>query len=313
MKSFLLAASVVAVCAGAANAEWTPDGPVKMMIGFKAGGGADTLARMLAEDIQSQQGWNLLPVNVDGRGGAIMARELKDSPSDGMTIGVGITDTFAYGHQAMRDPGYAPEDFDFLATLAGTQMGIVAKSDRGWKDLGDVLEAAKAGEEISFGTMTPRLADGAYYIGKVNEVDFSIVSNFSGGQDVLNAINAGDIDIGWVAGPQKAGVVSGDLINLANGEHETLEMSPDTRGLSDFGVDFGFGTTFLVFAPAGLSDEAKAAWSEAIIAAVDNPDSKVRSFIDRLFVAKTLNADEASAYVATEADEALQLLDATAE
>ncbi|MGP6088918.1 tripartite tricarboxylate transporter substrate-binding protein [Antarctobacter jejuensis] len=146
-------------------------------------------------------------------GGAVMARSVKEAAVDGLTIGVGITDTFANGVLSARDPGCGVEDFDFLSTIAGTQIGIVAKSDRGWKTMSDVIAAAKAGEMISFGAMTPRLADGAYYIGKVNDVDFNIVSGYKGGKAVLNAINAEDVDIGWVAGPQAAGVLSGDLVN----------------------------------------------------------------------------------------------------
>lgn len=313
MKNIGFAAVAAFLSVGAAHAEWAPDGPIKVLIGFKAGGGADSLARLLAEDIQAREGWNLIPVNVDGSGGAIMARDLKDARPDGLTIGVGITDTFGYGLLAVRDPGYAADDFDFLATIAGTQIAVVAKADRGWQNLGDVIQDARNGKAISFGAMTPRLADGAYYIGKANDVDFSIVSNFSGGQDVLNAISAGDVDIGWVAGPQKAGVQSGDLVNLANGEDLPLEMSPDAQKLGDLGVDFHFGTTFLALAPADLPAEAKAALSDAIIGAVEDPDSKVSTFIQRLFVPKTMGADAARDYVDAERQDAQNLLDATAE
>ena len=34
-------------------------------------------------------------------------------------------------------------------------MGIIAKADRGWNDLGDVIAAAQAGEKITFGAMSP--------------------------------------------------------------------------------------------------------------------------------------------------------------
>lgn len=230
-----------------------------------------------------------------------------------MTIGIGITDTVAYGVLAARDPGYSLDDFDYLATLAGTQMAVVAKASRGWTDFSDVIEAAKAGEEISFGAMTPRLADGAYYIGKVNGVSFNIVSNYKGGQDVLNAINAEDVDVGWVAGPQKSGVQSGDVVNLVNGEDIPLAVSPDAQKLSDIGVEFAFGATFVAMAPAGLPEDAKAALTEAIASAVQDESSKSNAFISRLFAVKVMTGDEARAYAEREAEAAEALLDATAE
>lgn len=313
MKTLHVAAVAALFSGSVAHAEWTPAGPIKVLIAFKAGGGSDTMARMIIEDVQAERGWNLIPENVPGAGGGVMARELKNAPADGLTIGFGITDTFAYGILAARNPGYSSDDFDFLATLAGTQMAVVAKAERGWTTFSDVIEAARAGEEISFGTMTPRLADGAYYLGKVNDVDFNIVTNYNGGQDVLNAINAEDVDIGWVAGPQKSGVLSGDLIDLVNGEDVPLIASPNAQELSDIGVDFHFGATFLAVAPAGLDEEIATALTDAITTAVQKEGSKANTFINKLFVEKIKAGADARAYVEREAADAEALLSATAD
>ena len=40
--------------ATSAMAEWTPPGPIKLMIAFAAGGGADTQARMIAEELETK-------------------------------------------------------------------------------------------------------------------------------------------------------------------------------------------------------------------------------------------------------------------
>lgn len=313
MKTLLSAAAAAIISVSAAYADWAPSGPIKLQIGFKAGGGADTMARLIAEDIQAEYGWTLLPDNIPGAGGGVMARAVKDAAPDGLTIGVGITDTFAYGVLAARDPGFATGDFVYLSTLAGTQMGIVAKSDRGWKTMSDVIAAAKAGEKISFGAMTPRLADGAYYIGKVNDVEFNVVSSYQGGKAVLNAINASDLDIGWVAGPQKSGVASGDLVNLANGEDKPLMISPDAQPLSDIGVDFHFGATFVAIAPAGLPDEVRTALSDAISTVVLKEGTKSNAFISKALTIKVMTGDEAQAYVEGEEQDAKALLNATAD
>lgn len=313
MKKILSAAAAAFLTVSAAYADWAPTGPVKVLIGFKAGGGADTLARLISEDVQAEYGWSMIPENVAGAGGAVMARALKSSPADGLSIGVGITDTFAYGIAAAKEPGYALSDFDFLSTIAGTQMGVVARSDRGWKTMSDVIAAAKAGEEISFGAMTPRLADGAYYIGKVNGVEFNIASSYKGGKAVLNAVNASDVDVGWVAGPQKSGVQSGDLLNLVNGEDTPLKVSPDAQSLSDIGVDFFFGATFVSMAPAGLDVDARKALSDAIAAVIQKDGSKSNTFINKVFTLKVKTADDATSYVMQELKDSEALLNATAD
>ncbi|GAA6208522.1 tripartite tricarboxylate transporter substrate binding protein [Cognatishimia sp. WU-CL00825] len=312
MKTLLSAAAAAILTVSSAYADWAPEGPVKVLIGFRAGGGADTMARLIAEDLNTEFGWSVLPENVTGAGGAVMARQLSASPADGLTIGIGITDTFAYGMLAARDAGYELDDFTYLSTLAGTQMGIVAKSDRGWTSMSDVISAVNSGEEISFGTMTPRLADGAYFIGLTNDVEFNIVSSYTGGRDVLNAINADDVDIGWVAGPQAAGVTSGDLVNLANGEDQPLKASPEAQTLADIGVDYFFGATFVAVAPAGLPEDAQTALSEAIARVVQQEGTKSNEFITRVFALKVRTGSDAYDYVSGELSDAEALLEATA-
>ena len=47
-------------------------------------------------------------------------------------------------------------------------MGIVSQASKGWNDFGDVIAAAKAGENPRFGTMSPKIADIAYLLGEAN-------------------------------------------------------------------------------------------------------------------------------------------------
>ena len=49
--------------------EWEPSGPIRLMIAFAAGGGADTQARLIAEDIEAELGWSFIPEQVTGGGG----------------------------------------------------------------------------------------------------------------------------------------------------------------------------------------------------------------------------------------------------
>ena len=64
--------------------------------------------------------------------------------------------------------GYTQADITPLTTTAGFQMGIVAKTSKGWADFGDVVKAAAAGETIRFGAMSPKIADIAYLLGEAN-------------------------------------------------------------------------------------------------------------------------------------------------
>lgn len=266
----------------AAHAEWKPKGPITLMIAFAAGGGADTQARLIAEEIEARKGWKIIPESVTGKGGGVMAARLAKQPADGTAIGMSVTETFAYNMLAEKNPGYGEKDFTYLSTTAGTQIGIVAKTSKGWKTLADVTAAMKKGEKVSFAAMTQKLADGAYLVGKAQGVQYNIVE-LKGGKAVLDAITAGDVDVGWVAGPQGRGVASGDLVNLASGEATRLKISPDAPTVKEYGLNADFGIHFLFVAPKGLSAEAREALANAIKEVTNDPKSKANAYIVKSF------------------------------
>ena len=282
LKSLASAGLLVLATSATLAAEWTPPGPIKMMVAFRAGGGADTHARLIAEELEARHGWKIIPEEVAGKGGLNMAAALKDAPADGTAIGMAVTETFGYAMAAAPKARMTPGDFTPLATTAGFQMGVVSRADKDWANFGDALAAAKSGEEIRFGVMSPRLADLAYLLGKANDVDFNIVS-LRGGKAVLDAINAGDVDLGFVAGIQGKGVAAGDLVNLASALSTPLQQTPDAPMLSDHGLDYTADGQFVFVAPAGLPDDARAALSEAILAITNDPSTKAGEMIAKAF------------------------------
>lgn len=262
--------------------DWTPPGPIRMMIAFSAGGGADTLGRLLAEELHDRHGWEVIPESRVGKGGVIMAVALKDEPADGLSVGVTASEATTYAPQTMRDPVYTLEDFTFLSTLTGTQMALVARSDRGWTTLADVIADARAGETITVGVMSQKLADATYVLGQRNGVTFRTVMT-GGGRASMNAVIAEDVDIGWSGGAQNAAVRAGELRTLASAEDGPLDVSPDAPLLSDFDMPYAFGVKFLVMAPDGLPEEVRATWQHHIAEILADPDSKLTAFTRKVF------------------------------
>ena len=275
-------AGALALSAGSAAAAWKPSGPINLMIAFSAGGGADTQARLIATALEKTKGWKIIPQNVTGKGGAVMARKLKSQPNDGLTIGIAVTETFGYNMLAVKKAGYAADDFTYVTTTAGSQMGIVAKTSRGWKSIQDVIAAAKGGATIKLGAMSTRLADIAYTIEQKYGVKFNTVM-FRGGRKVLNAITAGDVDVGWVAGIQAKGVRAGDLVNLMSGETARLKISPDVPTLGELGISYDAGAKFLIVAPKGIPADARKGIADAVAAVLTEKSTKAAQFVQRAF------------------------------
>jgi len=282
IKSLLATAALSLAITIPAHAEWEPPGPIKLMIGFAAGGGADTQARMIAEDLEASTGWKFIPENVTGKGGLNLLNAMKGMPNDGTVIGMVVTETLGYNRMSAKDSGLELSDFTALTTTAGTQMGVVAKTDSGFASFEDVVAAAKDGKQIRFGAMSPRLGDLAYLLGKAHDVDFNIVS-LKGGKAVMNALNAGDVDIGWGAGIQTKAVLAGDMVNLVSGIPKALDASPDAPLMKDLGVDYDAGAYFMLVAPGGMAEDARTALAEKLASVATNPDSKAGGLIKKAF------------------------------
>lgn len=252
-----------------------------MLRSLAAAGGADTQARMIAEELEKRHGRTIIPEQATG-GGAKLSARIKDMPDDGTMIGLAVTETCGYNMIANPKAGYTQADITPLTTTAGLQMGIVAQTSKGWKDFGDVIDAAKAGETIRFGTMSPKIADIACLLGEADGVEFNIIE-VKGGKAVMNGVNAGDMDIGFMAGIRAKGVAAGDLVNLASALSIPLKMSPDAKGMDAYGVDFTLDGYFVLVGPGGMPNDARKAISSAIAEIVNDPSTKAGGFIKKAF------------------------------
>lgn len=281
MKKYLSlgAIALAAMLPIQAMAEWKPSGPITLDIGFRAGGGADTQARLIGQELTERFGWTIAYKNTPGKGGGNLARAMKEAPNDGLSIAIAVTDTVTYNPLVSDKAGFTHADFDYIITTAPTQMGLVARADSGWTSLAD-LAAAGQTQDLKFAVMAPRLADGAYVIAKSQGIKFNHV-NVKGGRGVLNGLMASDVDVGFVAGIHVKGVEAGDLVNLASAEATRLTMSPEVPTLMELGIPYSFGVSFLVFGPKGMPEEAKAGIAAAISEILSDDASEARKFILR--------------------------------
>ena len=280
--TLLAAGLVLAAMPAGALAQWKPSGPINLMIAFSAGGGADTQARLIAAELEKRKGWKIVPQNVTGKGGAVMAAKLSSQPNDGLAIGIAVTETFGYNMLAAKKKQFSEKDFTYITTTAGSQMGLVAKTARGWKSIHDAAAAAKGGKTLKLGAMSAKLADLAYTMEQKLGIKFNVVM-FRGGRAVVNAVTAGDVDVGWGAGIQNKAVRAGDLVNLLSAEKTRLALSPDAPTLGEIGIPFTGGASFLIVGPKGIPATARKEYAAAIAEVLNDKSTKAAQFVQRAF------------------------------
>lgn len=311
MKRILPLACIAALAlVPAAQAEWKPSGPIKVMIGFKAGGGTDTQGRLIFEEIGKRKGWKTVITNVAGKGGANMMSKLKGEPADGLTIGMAVDSSVTYLPLVSKKLKYGVNDFTYIISTAPTQMGIVAKKDKGWKSIDDLIKHAKAGNKVSIASMSPRLTDGIYVLSQKYGIKLNAVA-VKGGKGSMNAILAGDVDAGWGAGIQGKLVRAGTVVNLLSAENKRLVLSPNIPTMRELGMPFQFGVTFIMMAPKGMPADARKAIADAVYDVVNDKNTKAHQFISKNFGPPPLvTGDKLDAQMQANVDESKSLLKA---
>ena len=97
----------------------------------------------------------------------------------------------------------------------------------------------------------------------------------------MNGVNAGDMDVGFMAGIQSKGVAAGDLVNLASALSVPLKQTPDAPTMADLGVPFNADGYFLFIGPKDMPTEARDALAAAIGEAVTTDGMKSNAMISK--------------------------------
>ncbi len=280
MKILLPILMAIGFAISPANAEWKPNGPIKFWIGFGAGGGTDTQARTLASELEALRGWRIIPENKAGGGGTVMAAQLKSAPADGQTVGLAINTTFDFA--TLKSDKLSIDDFTYITMTAGSQTGVLARADSGWKTLEDLAAAAKGGTKIVWSNWGDLVQAGSELVAdklgiKVNHL------RMKGGKATLNALVAKDANVAWGGGVQRGLVAAGEVVILASAEDQPLVQAPKGKTLKQYGINHYLGFQFMLAGPKGMSTEARDAIAKAIHEVLSNPESKTRQFISKQY------------------------------
>jgi len=93
--------------------------PIRILVGFPAGGGTDGIARTLAERLKDELGAPVIVENRAGAGGQIAAQALKTAPADGSTYFISHDHTISILPLVVKNPGFDPaKDFVPVAGFA---------------------------------------------------------------------------------------------------------------------------------------------------------------------------------------------------
>lgn len=213
-----------------------PSGPLKLVVGFGAGGGTDAIARGVASAIEAQLGWTVVVDNKPGASGGVTAALIKEETPDGYTIGVVGSDTVSIVPYTSADATYLWNDFDYLGTGMQINFGLVTLADSSFSTLEELVEYAR--EEgratISVGGVAQEVL-----VRQMSEhfgVNFIAVPG-NGAADALQSALGGHVDATTQGTRHVQQVLSGNMKQLATLIDKRVELAPDTKTLTESGMD----------------------------------------------------------------------------
>jgi tripartite-type tricarboxylate transporter receptor subunit TctC len=137
---------------GKAMAQAYPSRPVRFVIGFPAGGGSDSVSRLLGGELSKSLGQQFVIESKPGASGNIATQSVLGSAADGYTIYLAQIN-LASNPFIMKDVGYDPlKDLTMVTQIVSIPVVMLTNPKSELKTVQDVVAAAKAKNgELKFG------------------------------------------------------------------------------------------------------------------------------------------------------------------
>ena len=255
-RSLLLASMFGLACAPLAAQDF-PNRPIKIVVGFAPGGGVDTVARLIGQELSTRLGQPVVIENRPGAAGTIGAAAAARSEPDGYTLVMLPGGHPLYGATHKSLPFDTLTSFDWISTVVTLQFIALVRPESKFQSMNDLIAAAKAApDSITYASAG---------VGSTHHLTIEMLANRAGVR-FLHVPYQGDAPaLGSLLGDQVQFTLATPtqaIGNIQGGKLRALAVTGNTRmrqlanvptmeeatGFKDFDVRTWFGLA----APAGL-------------------------------------------------------------
>jgi tripartite-type tricarboxylate transporter receptor subunit TctC len=258
-----------------------PTRAIRLVVPFNAGPGPDNLARITANKLQEQFGWNVVVDNKPGAGGNIGTNEVAKARADGYTLLFGHVGALAVNPTIYTRLPFDPKkDLVPISMVATSPLLLVTGKSSPYRNLSDVLAAARRqADTVSYGysgTGTIAHLSGAA-LGKAAGTTFRNIPYKTAAQGVLD-LAAGRLALYMSSAASLSGYVrDGKLHAIAITSAQRDPDLPDVPSVAEQAIaGFDASTWFALMAPAGTPEEVVRTLNEAVTTVLKDPDTVER-------------------------------------
>ncbi|HUI94714.1 MAG TPA: tripartite tricarboxylate transporter substrate binding protein [Xanthobacteraceae bacterium] len=259
-----------------AQTESYPNRKITFLVGFAPGGGIDTFARVVAQALTDQLGYQIVVENRAGAASNIAAKLVAEAAPDGYAL-LFTGNSYAINQTFYKNPGYATDDIAPVAFAALDSQAFAVNADNPARSLKDFLAAAKTKPfTFGFGGTSARIA-AEYLFHALAKANGQGVP-FQSGAPALSALlgHHVDINVGPVAETHPM-VLQGAVRALAVTGPRRADALPDVPTLEELGFSgIAINGFIALLAPAKTPVEIRAKLNAAVNRVIAMPSVEQR-------------------------------------
>jgi len=275
-RRLLLAAGVAAVSLAAVRAQAFPSRPLKILVGYSAGGGVDAMARLLANALSGPLGQQVVVENRAGASGMIAADLVSKSAPDGHTLLLAESGLLIASHLGVGRRIDPVAELTPVAGLFVSPMMLVAHNGFAARTPREFLAEIKA-RPGHYSYATPgvgTLQHLAFEMVKAQTGTFVLHIPYRGAAQVVPDIVSGQVPLGVVSATAGlAQAKAGRLRPLAMLSANRLPGVEDVPALSDAVPGFSVAPRIHMLAPPGMPQALVDQLSEAVRGVLSQPQT----------------------------------------
>jgi tripartite-type tricarboxylate transporter receptor subunit TctC len=233
-----------------AQTAW-PNRPLRIIVGYAAGGGNDVLARLLAQKLQESLGQTIVVENRPGVAAIVGTDAVAKAPPDGYTLMVTASGPIVFNPALYAKLPYAPRDFAPVSLMVRFPLLLVVKND-GPRNLAELVAFSKANpEKTNYGSSAASFRLATELLKSKAGLSAEHVP-YKGSNESVNAVVGGQVTMTLcdplpAVGPMKGGLLRAVGVTSA----KRTPLLPDVPTLTEQGVDLDITLWSGLMAPAG--------------------------------------------------------------
>ena len=274
-------AAVALLTSAGALADTYPSRPITLVVGFPAGGGADTVARIVSDKLAKVLGQPIVIDNKPGAGTTIASDQVARAAPDGYTLLLGSGNLYGSDKLLYKAVKYdGAQSFVPISRWSSAPMLLAVNKDMSAKTVQALIaEARQNPGKLAYSS------SGTGVVTHLAGLSFEKAAGvtmlhvpYKGGAPSIQAVAAGDVQLTFGTPPSVLPMAQGQKLRvLAVTSGQRSPLFPDVPSVAEAGVK-GYDYTFWfgLFAPAGLPPEMAQKLFDASVAALNDPDVKAR-------------------------------------